>query len=321
VTADQPADGSMNPADPASMRVVEQKSLQPVQSSSPAFVTIPMPRGLELTKSPGMHDASLDAQHGAMYAPEERPQADLDLRAGEAMAAGALHAAAAAVPDPKPIMTMRASPKAASSNHQLAGLQTKHDTMTALGEKDPKLADPAAGLGGEGGSPATLSADKMGQSQMQADGQQSEEDDVDDVSSDDVLDEDDGVSDIPDGASESASLSLVPQPSTLSEGRGVRATSLWWESLLRKTHSQGDSVLKREPSRGFSRSNTAEDYLSEASLPADSARRNPPNVLRPSDSDSSVNPAWKAMSDLAGADNELAAVLVRRKQIAEGALR
>jgi len=34
-----------------------------------------------------------------------------------------------------------------------------------------------------------------------------------------------------------------------------------------------------------------------------------------------VNPAWKAMSDLAGADNELAAVLVRRKQIAEGALR
>jgi len=157
------------------------------------------------------------------------------------MAAGAVHAAA--VPDPKPIMTMGASSNAASPNHQLAGLQTEQDTVTAPGEKDSKLADPAAGLGGEGGSPATLSADKMGQSQMQADGQQSEEDDVDDVSSDDVLDEDDGVSDIPDGASESASLSLVPQPSTLSEGRGVRATSLWWESFYGRPTRRATACL------------------------------------------------------------------------------
>lgn len=318
-------------------QVAESKSVQQVQGASPVFVTIPMPRGLELTKSPGMQDTNLDVQQapGAMYAPEARPQADLDPRSGEAMAVPAAAAAAATASELKPNMAMGASSNAASPHYQLAGSHTKtHQVkMPASGAKDSKYAGPSAGFEGsewrgkgraygnrKGGevSAAKLAADKMVQPRTQADGPQSElGDSVESGSRDDLTDED--------GASEGAGL--AHQQSTLSEENGsggVRATSLWWESLLRKTHSKGDSALQREPSRGFSRSNTdacmselVEDG-EEASPPGDSARRSQTNPLRPSDSDSSVNPAWKAMSDLAGADNELAAVLVRRKLIAEG---
>jgi len=269
-----------------------------------------------------MQDANLDVQQapGAMYAPEATPQADLDPRAWEVTTPGVAVGAstATAVPELQPGVTTGASSKAAPP----INIQLAQNKMPAPGEKDSTLAGSAAGDGGGEGSGAQPATDKLVEPRMQGDGHQSDAgDSVDSGSSDDVVDEDDGVSDgIPDGASESAIL--APQPSNLSDENGtggVRATSLWWESLLRKTQSQGDSVLKREPSRGFSRGNTADDMLCEG--PADSSRRSHSNLMRTSDSESSVNPAWKAMSDLAGADNELAAVLVRRKLIAEGALR